>query len=103
MSAVTGRERAKEALGTTTVRETIHQAFLEVLKSRARLDEIAALEGGDLDRLVHRVGAVHVHAARIADQEHVLGPAQEAQVDLHEMVGHMLDEQTRCRLFPLRT
>jgi Arc/MetJ family transcription regulator len=44
-------ERAKEALGTSTVRETIHQAFLEVLKSRARLDEVAALsvmEGLDL-------------------------------------------------------
>jgi Arc/MetJ family transcription regulator len=44
-------ERAKEVLGTSTVRETIHQAFVEVLQSRARLDEVAALsvmEGLDL-------------------------------------------------------
>jgi Arc/MetJ family transcription regulator len=44
-------ERARQALGTSTVRETIHKAFLEVLKSRARLDEVAALsvmEGLDL-------------------------------------------------------
>ena len=36
-------ERAKELLGTSTVRETIHLALLEVLRSRARLDEVAAL------------------------------------------------------------
>jgi Arc/MetJ family transcription regulator len=44
-------ERARGVLGTSTVRETIHFALLEVLESRARLDEIAALssmEGLDL-------------------------------------------------------
>ena len=44
-------DRAKELLGTTTVRETIHLALLEVLKNRARHDEVAALaamEGLDL-------------------------------------------------------
>ena len=44
-------DRAKELLGTTTVRETIHLALLEVLKNRARQDEVAALaamEGLDL-------------------------------------------------------
>lgn len=43
--------RAKELLGTTTVRETIHLALLEVLKNRARQDEVvalAAMEGLDL-------------------------------------------------------
>ena len=36
-------ERARGLLGASTVRETIHLALLEVLESRARLDEIAAL------------------------------------------------------------
>ena len=36
-------ERAKELLGTSTVRETIHLALLEVLQNRARIDEVAAL------------------------------------------------------------
>ena len=36
-------ERAKELLGASTVRETIHLALLEVLKNRARIDEVAAL------------------------------------------------------------
>lgn len=36
-------ERAKELLGTSTVRETIHRALLEVLRNRARQDEVAAL------------------------------------------------------------
>ena len=36
-------ERARELLGTSTVRETIHLALLEVLQNRARHDEVAAL------------------------------------------------------------
>ena len=36
-------ERAKNLLGTSTVRETIHLALLEVLQNRARHDEVAAL------------------------------------------------------------
>ena len=36
-------ERAKKLLGTATVRETIHIALLEVLRNRARYDEVAAL------------------------------------------------------------
>ncbi len=36
-------ERAKELLGASTVRETIHLALLEVLQNRARQDEVAAL------------------------------------------------------------
>ncbi len=36
-------ERAKELLGASTARETIHLALLEVLKNRARHDEVAAL------------------------------------------------------------
>jgi Arc/MetJ family transcription regulator len=36
-------ERAKKLLGASTVRETIHLALLEVLRSRAREDEVAAL------------------------------------------------------------
>ena len=35
--------RVKELLGTSTVRETIHLAFLEVLQNRARQDEVTAL------------------------------------------------------------
>lgn len=35
--------QAQEHLGTSTVRETIHLALLEVLRSRARIDEVAAL------------------------------------------------------------
>ena len=35
--------QAQEYLGTSTVRETIHLALLEVLRSRARIDEVAAL------------------------------------------------------------
>ena len=41
----------KEALGTTTVRGTIEQALLEVLRVRARAEEVRALsrmEGSDL-------------------------------------------------------
>jgi Arc/MetJ family transcription regulator len=44
--------RAREALGTTTIRETVEQAFLEVLRERARRDEVHALttmRGMDLD------------------------------------------------------
>ncbi len=36
-------ERAKKLLGTSTVRETIHLALLEVLQNRARHDEVDAL------------------------------------------------------------
>jgi hypothetical protein len=36
-------EQAKGLLGASTVRETIHLALLEVLRTRARLDEVAAL------------------------------------------------------------
>ena len=53
-------DRAKELLGTTTVRETIHLALLEVLKNRARQDEVAALaamEGLDLADLEVMSGA----------------------------------------------
>jgi Arc/MetJ family transcription regulator len=45
-------ERARLALGTTTLRQTIEVAFLEVLRARARHDEVAALSqmrGMDLD------------------------------------------------------
>ena len=41
----------KEVLGTRTLRETIEQSFLEVLRVRARLEEVEALskmEGMDL-------------------------------------------------------
>lgn len=34
---------AKDALGTKTVRETIHASLLEVLRHRARLAEVEAL------------------------------------------------------------
>ena len=35
--------KARAALGTTTLRETVEQAFLEVLRGRARRDEVQAL------------------------------------------------------------
>lgn len=35
--------RAREALGTATLRETVEEAFLEVLRERARRDEVKAL------------------------------------------------------------
>lgn len=44
--------RARDALGTATLRETVEEAFLEVLRERARRDEVAALSsmrGMDLD------------------------------------------------------
>jgi Arc/MetJ family transcription regulator len=44
--------RARNALGTATLRETVEEAFLEVLRERARRDEVAALSsmrGMDLD------------------------------------------------------
>ena len=34
---------AQKALETSTIRETIEQAFLEVLRARARAEEVAAL------------------------------------------------------------
>lgn len=45
-------ERARQALGTETIRETVEQALLEVLRERARRDEVEALRtmrGMDLD------------------------------------------------------
>jgi Arc/MetJ family transcription regulator len=33
----------KQALATTTVRETIEKAFLEILRARARREEVEAL------------------------------------------------------------
>jgi Arc/MetJ family transcription regulator len=42
---------AKDVLGTKTVKDTIEQALLEVLRTRARRDEVQALstmEGSDL-------------------------------------------------------
>lgn len=45
-------ERTRRALGTTTLRETVEEAFLEVLRERARREEIQALgtmQGMDLD------------------------------------------------------
>ena len=45
-------ERARDALGTSTLKETIEEAFLEVLRERARRDEVVALgdmRGMDLD------------------------------------------------------
>lgn len=44
-------ERAGQVLGTSTVRETIHLALLELVRRRARREEVAALaamEGMDL-------------------------------------------------------
>jgi Arc/MetJ family transcription regulator len=40
-------EDARELLGTSTVRETIHAALLEVLQNRARLEEVEALSSMD--------------------------------------------------------
>jgi Arc/MetJ family transcription regulator len=45
-------EEVREILATTTLRETIEQAFREVVKRRARREEIAALaamRGMELD------------------------------------------------------
>jgi len=53
-------ESAQKALGTNSLRETIEQAFLEVLKARARRSEIEALEqmrGMDLADPVIMAGA----------------------------------------------
>jgi Arc/MetJ family transcription regulator len=36
-------KRVRKVLGTTTVRQTIHEALLEVLRNRARLEEVDAL------------------------------------------------------------
>jgi Arc/MetJ family transcription regulator len=43
---------AREILETDTIRDTVHQALLEVIRARARHEEIAALrnmEGMELD------------------------------------------------------
>lgn len=45
-------ERVRATLGTTTLKETVDQAFREVLRDRARRDEVEALSamrGMDLD------------------------------------------------------
>jgi Arc/MetJ family transcription regulator len=36
-------DAAQRALGTTTVRETVERAFLEVVRARARAEELEAL------------------------------------------------------------
>lgn len=44
--------RARQALGTETIKDTVEQALLEVLRERARRDEVRALStmrGMDLD------------------------------------------------------
>ena len=44
--------RARDALGTATLRETVEEAFLEVLRERARrqeVDALSAMRGMDLD------------------------------------------------------
>jgi Arc/MetJ family transcription regulator len=45
-------DEVRRALGTSTLRETVEEAFLEVLRERARREEIEALRsmsGIDLD------------------------------------------------------
>ena len=45
-------DKVRTALGTSTIKETVEQAFLEVLRERARRDEVDALSrmsGMDLD------------------------------------------------------
>ncbi|HUO83746.1 MAG TPA: hypothetical protein VM534_01410 [Thermoanaerobaculia bacterium] len=45
-------EEVQEVLQTATIRDTVEEAFLEVLRSRARREEIQALrsmQGMDLD------------------------------------------------------
>lgn len=44
-------ENTRELLGTETIKETVHRALLEVVRNRARTEEIEAmtsLEGLDL-------------------------------------------------------
>lgn len=45
-------EEVRRILGTSTLKETVEEAFLEVLRERARRDEVEALgemRGMDLD------------------------------------------------------
>ena len=45
-------EQVRGALGTTTLKETVEEAFREVLRERARREEVEALstmDGMDLD------------------------------------------------------
>ena len=45
-------DKVRTALGTSTIKETVEEAFLEVLRERGRRDEVAALSrmsGMDLD------------------------------------------------------
>ena len=45
-------DQVRGALGTSTIKETVEEAFLEVLRERARRDEVDALtrmRGMDLD------------------------------------------------------
>jgi Arc/MetJ family transcription regulator len=44
--------KVKQALGTATIKETVEAAFMEVLRARARREEVEALaemKGMDLD------------------------------------------------------
>ena len=38
-------DHVRSVLGTTTLRETVEEAFLEVLRERARREEVEALSG----------------------------------------------------------
>lgn len=45
-------EKVRDVLGTSTLKETVEQAFLEVLRERARREEVRALasmRGMELD------------------------------------------------------
>lgn len=45
-------DKVRDALGTTTLRDTVEEAFLEVLRERARREEVHALStmrGMELD------------------------------------------------------
>ena len=53
-------DRVRQALGTSTIKETVEEAFLEVLRERARRDEVDALacmRGMDLDNAEVMAGA----------------------------------------------
>lgn len=53
-------EQVRDALGTTTLKETVDEAFREVLRERARREEVEALSamrGMDLDDAEVMAGA----------------------------------------------
>lgn len=55
-------DQVRKALGTATLRETVEEAFLEVLRERARREEVEALSrmrGMDLDDDRVMAGAWH--------------------------------------------